>query len=169
MKAIDLPFTKIINGTTQFIIPVFQRDYSWNEAECDQLWRDILHIADDPTDRGHFLGSVVYVSTGDSAAGFTRWLLIDGQQRVTTLTLILAALRDHIIETGWAGSEDGPTAKRVEAYFLKNVQEEGNRQHKLVLRRHDQATLQSILDRQEMPKPASERIRDNYEFFREQL
>lgn len=169
MKAIDRPFTKIINGTTQFVIPVFQRDYNWTEAECEQLWHDVLAIGSAPADRGHFLGSVVYVSTGDSAAGFTRWLLIDGQQRVTTLTLLMAALRDHIADTGWKGSEDGPTAKRVEAYFLKNVQEEGERQNKLVLRRHDQVTLSALLDRDELPKPASERITENYDFFLEQL
>jgi len=169
LKAIDRPFTKIINGTTQFVIPVFQRDYSWTEAECEQLWKDVLAIAAAPHDRGHFLGSVVYVSTGDSSAGFTRWLMIDGQQRVTTLTLLLTALRDHIADIGWTGSEDGPSVKRVEAYFLKNVQEEGDRRHKLVLRRHDQATLRALLDREELPQEVSERIRDNYEFFREQL
>jgi uncharacterized protein with ParB-like and HNH nuclease domain/predicted transport protein len=169
MKAIDRPFTKIINGTSQFVIPVFQRDYSWTEAQCEQLWKDILLIANDPTSRGHFMGSVVYVSTGDTSAGFTRWLLIDGQQRVTTLTLLLAALRDHIVETGWKGTEDSPTATRIEAYFLKNVQEEGARRHKLVLRRHDQETLQAILDSTEMPTNASERVRENYEYFREQI
>jgi uncharacterized protein with ParB-like and HNH nuclease domain/predicted transport protein len=169
MKAIDRPFTNIINGTTQFVIPVFQRDYSWTEAQCDQLWRDVIRIAAEPTDRGHFLGSVVYVSTGDSSAGFTRWLLIDGQQRLTTLTLLLSALRDHIAEIDWLGSPDGPTVKRVEAYFLKNVQEEGERQHKLVLRRHDQATLHALLDGWELPEQASERINDNYEFFRDRL
>ena len=169
MKAIDRPFAKIINGTSQFLIPVFQRDYSWTETECEQLWRDILQISSDPTDRGHFLGSVVYISTGDMSAAFTRWLLIDGQQRVTTLTLLLAALRDHIVQTEWSGTEDGPTAKRVEAYFLKNVEEEGHRRPKLVLRRYDQATLQAILDGNEPPQDLSERIRDNYEWFRDQL
>jgi predicted transport protein len=169
MKAIDRPFTKIINGITQFVIPVFQRDYSWTEAECEQLWRDVTEIASDPTDRGHFLGSVVYISTGDTSAGFTRWLLIDGQQRVTTLVLLLTALRDHIEESGWSGPDDGPTAKRVDAYFLKNVQEEGGRLHKLVLRRHDQATLKALLDRTDMPTEQSDRIQDNYDFFRDQL
>jgi predicted transport protein len=169
MKAIDRPFTKIINGTTQFVIPVFQRDYSWTETQCEQLWKDLLHIASDKSSRAHFLGSVVYVSTGDSSAGFTRWLLIDGQQRLTTLTLLLAALRAHILETGWKGTEDSPTATRIEAYFLKNVQEERSRRHKLVLRRHDQDTLLAILDSTEMPPEPSERIRDNYEFFREQI
>ena len=169
MKAIDRQFTKIINGTTQFVIPVFQRDYSWTEAQCEQLWNDLLAIANDPTDRGHFLGSVVYVSTADTSAGFTRWLLIDGQQRVTTLTLILTALRDHIVVTGWTGGEDGPTPKKLEAYFLKNVQEDGSRQYKLVLRRHDHETLRALLDHLELPSVVSERIRENYEFFREQL
>lgn len=67
--------------------------------------------------------------------------MIDGQQRMSTLKLLMAALRDHISETGWKGDEDGPTAKKIDAYFLKNPEEEGNRHHKLVLRRHDQATL----------------------------
>jgi uncharacterized protein with ParB-like and HNH nuclease domain len=129
MKAIDRPFTKIINGTMQFVIPVFQRDYNWSEANCDQLWKDILQIGQEPSDRGHFLGSVVYVPTGDSAAGFTRWLLIDGQQRLTTLTLLLTALRDHIADIDWSGSADGPTTKRIDAYFLKNLQEEGERRN----------------------------------------
>jgi len=169
MKAIDRPFTKIINGTTQFVIPVFQRDYSWTETQCEQLWKDVLLIANDATSRGHFMGSVVYVSTGDTSAGFTRWLLIDGQQRVTTLTLLLAALRDHIVETKWKGTDDSPTATRIDAYFLKNVQEEGNRRHKLVLRRHDQETLRAILDSAETPPNPSERIRENYEYFREQV
>jgi predicted transport protein len=169
MKAIDRPFTKIINGITQFVIPVFQRDYSWTEAECEQLWQDVTEIARDSTERGHFLGSVVYISTGDTSAGFTRWLLIDGQQRVTTLVLLLTALRDHIEESGWVGDDDGPTARRVDAYFLKNVQEEGNRLHKLVLRRHDETTLKALIDRTELPAESSDRVRDNYEFFRDQL
>ncbi|MCP4615278.1 MAG: DUF262 domain-containing protein [Bradyrhizobium sp.] len=169
MKAIDRPFTKIINGITQFVIPVFQRDYSWTEEQCERLWNDVIEIARDTSERGHFLGSVVYISTGDTSAGFTRWLLIDGQQRVTTLVLLLTALRDHIQETGWVGTDDGPTPTRVNAYFLKNIQEEGSRLHKLVLRRHDQATLKALLDRTELPIEQSVRIRDNYDFFREQL
>ena len=84
MKAIDRPFPSIINGTSQFIVPVFQRDYSWTESHCEQILQDIIHIANEPSDRGHFLGSLVYIATGDSAPGFTRWLLIDGQQRLAS-------------------------------------------------------------------------------------
>ncbi len=170
MKAVDRPFTSIINGTTQFVIPVFQRDYTWRaETDCAQLWRDVLRAARTGGETGHFLGAIVYVATGDSLAGFTRWLLIDGQQRLTTLTLLLAALRDHIQETGWKGDENDPTPRRIEAYFLKNVQEEGEREQKLVLRRNDQATLRALIDGKELPPDASERIRENYNYFREQL
>ncbi len=171
MKAINCNFTKIINGNTQLVIPVFQRDYRWTEADCEQLWKDVLNIAAAPSDppRGHFLGPMVYISTGDSQPNFPRWLLIDGQQRLTTLTLILTALRDHIVDTGWTGSEDGPTARRIDAYFLKNVEEKGDRQYKLVLRRHDQATLRALLDRSELPSEASQSISDNYDFFRDEL
>jgi|TARA_R110002073_G_scaffold29145_4_gene92069 predicted transport protein len=169
MNAVQRFFPKIINGASQFIIPVFQRDYSWSEENCRQLWADLLAIADAGPDRGHFIGSVVYIQTGDSSAGFTRWLLIDGQQRVTTLTLLLTALRDHIRETGWQGSDDGPTVKRIDAYFLRNLQEEGEREIKLKLRRHDDATLQALISRQVEPANPSARIRDNYDLFRELL
>ncbi|MDG2276328.1 MAG: uroporphyrinogen-III C-methyltransferase, partial [Pseudomonadales bacterium] len=89
------PFHRILNGTRQFVIPVFQRDYRWEIEQCDRFWRDIIAIARDEQRSGHFLGSVVYVSTEDSSAGFVRWQLIDGQQRMTTLTLLLAV--DEIV------------------------------------------------------------------------
>jgi hypothetical protein len=162
-------FDKIINGATQFVVPVFQRDYSWKEENCRQLWGDILRIADEQGEKGHFIGSVVYIPTGDSSAGFTRWLLIDGQQRVTTLTLLLAALRDHIRKTGWTGTNDGPTAKKIEAYFLRNAEEAGEREAKLRLRRHDDATLQSIIFETQRPAIQSEKIIRNYELFYELL
>lgn len=170
MKAIDSPFTKIINGTTQFIIPVFQRDYTWEpEPQCSQLWRDVLRAARGSSETGHFLGSIVYAPTGDNLAGFTRYLLIDGQQRLTTLTLLVTALRDHIQETGWAGAEGGPTSRRLDAYFLKNIQEEGDREQKLVLRRHDQATLRALINSKPWPNPRSERILESYQYFKEVL
>ena len=169
MKAIDRPFSKIINGATQFVVPVFQRDYSWSEENCRQLWNDILSVAEHDAGSGHFIGSVVYIPTGDSAAGFTRWMLIDGQQRVTTLTLLLIALRDHLMEVDFEASEDGPTVKRIEAYFLKNLQEEGQREAKLVLRRRDDEALRSLLNSKDLLPNGSSLLKENYEFFRDQL
>lgn len=169
MQAINRPFTHIINGTTQFIIPVFQRDYSWGEHQCKQLWDDIVLAGRPGSDNGHFLGSIVCVPTGDIAPGFTRWLVIDGQQRLVTLTLLLTALRDHIGETNWTGSEDSPSAQKIDAYFLKNTQESGNRRSKLVLRRADDETLQSLVEPEERPAKCSDPIVDAYDRFRELL
>jgi uncharacterized protein with ParB-like and HNH nuclease domain len=170
MQAIDSPFTKIINGATQFVIPVFQRDYSWTEVQCTRLWKDVLAVGAHTTDHAHFMGSVVYIASEDSSASFTRWLMIDGQQRVTTITLLLLALRHHIQETGYeTETEDGPTAERIEAYFLRNLLEKGDRNQKLVLRRRDQATLAALLADTDLPPDPSPRIEENYDLFRELL
>ena len=169
MEARNQPFTKIVSGPSQFVIPVFQRDYTWTDAHCEELWKDILCVADAKDDGGHFFGSVVYVPTGDSSAGLPRWLLIDGQQRVTTLTLLLAALRDHIVESGWEDPAGDVTPKRIEADYLRNNEEEGKRTYKLVLRRKDQDTLASIVHGEERPDDVSERIVEAYEYFRDRI
>lgn len=168
MQAINRKFTAVINGNTQFLIPVFQRDYTWTEEQCDRLWRDILH-AGSGTERGHFLGSIVYVATADNRASFTRWLVVDGQQRLTTLTLLMIALRDYIIDADWFGTPDSPTPERIDAYFLKNVHESGERRHKLVLRRTDDATLRALIDGNALPEDHSQPIVIGYELFLDRL
>ena len=177
MQAQNIPFHRILNGTRQFVIPVFQRDYRWETEQCDRFWRDIIAIARDEQRSGHFLGSVVYVSTEDSSAGFVRWQLIDGQQRMTTLTLLLAALRDHLQETEWQspdGDPDAPTSERIEHDFLINGHQETERRYKLKLRRYDWKELQAILDKKKFPDDLvdnnqSGRIQENYQFFKQQL
>jgi len=169
MKAIDRQFTKIINGTIQYIVPVFQRDYTWGETQCQQLWDDILNVADKSLDNGHFIGSIVYIPTGDTSAGLTKWLLIDGQQRMTTLLLIFAALRDVIRETKWIGTENDPSHEQIDAYFLKNIYEKGDKRYKLILRRKDQDVLKALIDESEVKAEKSNRVNGNYEFFKEKI
>lgn len=170
MNAHHRLFSQIVKSqATQFVIPVFQREYRWTGENCTQLWQDIIRVGSDQNRGEHFVGSVVYIATADNAAGFTRWLLIDGQQRVTTLTLLLTALRDHVRETGWTGSEDGPTWKKIDAYFLRNTEEDGPRELKLRLRRHDDATLSALVTRTDRPAPPSAKVLENYDLFRELL
>lgn len=168
MQAINRPFTAIINGNTQFLIPVFQRDYTWTEEQCDRLWGDIRR-AGTGADKGHFLGSIVYVAAEDIAAGFTRWLVIDGQQRLTSLTLLMVALRDYIRDTGWSGGEDGPTPDQIDAFFLKNMYQSVGRRYKLVLRRTDDATLHALVDGKDLPSNHSSLVLDAYRFFRQRM
>ena len=160
-------FRAIIDGAKQFVIPVFQRDYSWTSEQCTQLWDDLLRnrgAADD----GHFLGSFVYVE-GSTRTTFSRWLVIDGQQRLTTLTLLLVALRDHIEETEWAGEE--PNTEQINAYYLKNEKEKNERCYKLALRRQDDATLRALVDGKDHSdlENRSELIVEAYNHFRNLL
>jgi uncharacterized protein with ParB-like and HNH nuclease domain len=95
MKAQEHQLLPFLNGKKQFIIPIYQRTYSWQREQCEQLWNDIIRVGTDQTMPGHFLGSVVYIQRGlFQIANIPQLLLIDGQQRLTTLMLLLIALAD---------------------------------------------------------------------------
>jgi alkylated DNA nucleotide flippase Atl1 len=104
MKAQETTFQEIIQGQKQFQVPLYQRTYSWREKQLGQLWVDVLDQADGlavgtpgPT---HFLGSIVLApSPGLGPAGVMKWVVVDGQQRLTTLMLAMCALRDHLAAT----------------------------------------------------------------------
>lgn len=168
MNAQDLPITQLLNGARQFIVPIFQRDYSWGTKHCQQLWDDILRIGLDDTARGHFIGSVVYVAAEENNAAITRWLLIDGQQRLTTIILLLTAIRDRMRELDFAaeGAGDTLTPVELEDYYLINRHGRNERRYKLHLRRADQDTIAALLDAQGIPANPSNAIKENYEFLR---
>lgn len=164
MQATGNSLTELIDGKLQYLIPVFQRDYSWSAEQCEQLWQDVLAVADASSDARHFLGSIVYAPADDAGAALPRWLLIDGQQRFTTVVLLVAALRDHVTRSEY---EDAYlTRDDLDRQFLRNPTLPDTHRPKLVLRRHDHATLTAILDENERPSTASARIRENYSYFK---
>ncbi len=81
------------NQNNQFVIPIYQRLYSWEKEQCEQLWDDIIKIGGNDKANGHFIGSILYVRVDDTHS--SPLLIIDGQQRLTTITLLLIALRNH--------------------------------------------------------------------------
>ena len=168
MRAINRRFTEFIDGNKQFIIPVFQRDYSWTSEQWDEMWMAVLSASESDEDGGYFLGSIVYVATDTVGATFQSWIVIDGQQRLTTLTLLLAALRDRIAETNWSGGDDSPAIEKIDHYFLKNAFELNDRRYKLLLRRADNATLRTLIDDGDVTELAdsmSDTLLDAYNFF----
>jgi uncharacterized protein with ParB-like and HNH nuclease domain/predicted transport protein len=169
MKAEDTLVTNLLEGAKQFIVPIFQRDYSWGTKHCQQLWKDVIRVGSDPKVKGHFLGSVVYVAAEDNTATITRWLLIDGQQRMTTLTLLLIALRDQMNQAPGNGDdgEEESTPEELDDYYLRNRHGKGDRRHKLHLRRADHDTLIALLDGKDIPDAASERVKENFLFLRD--
>ncbi len=169
MKAEDTHVTNLLEGAKQFIVPIFQRDYSWGTKHCQQLWKDVIRVGGDLNVKGHFLGSVVYVAAEDNTATIARWLLIDGQQRMTTLTLLLIALRDRIkeLQASGEGQDNLPTPEELDDYYLRNRHAKGERRHKLHLRRADHETLIALLDGKGVSDGASERIKENFSFLRD--
>ncbi len=163
MKAKETNFLEFLRNPKQLVIPIYQRNYNWVRKHCRQLWDDILRVAQDDRVPAHFIGSVVYITEGIyHATSIPRMLVIDGQQRLTTLSLLLLALAREIEENG---SESGLTAKRIHNYFLVNNDEEDDLHYKLILTRGDKDTLIHQIEEREQPHQASQRIVDNYQFF----
>ena len=93
MKATEAKFLDFLKKSPQFVIPIYQRTYSWTERECRQLWDDIVRTGSNDAVSAHFVGSIVYIEKGlYQVSSQSPLLVIDGQQRLTTVTLILEAL-----------------------------------------------------------------------------
>ncbi|NUQ35895.1 MAG: DUF262 domain-containing protein, partial [Planctomycetaceae bacterium] len=94
MKATETKLQRLIEGTNQYLVPLFQRPYTWTSKEWDQLWTDIAELMEGPVVE-HFIGPIVTAPARSVPEGVAKYLLIDGQQRITTLFVLLAAMRDH--------------------------------------------------------------------------
>ena len=166
MKANETNFLPFLQGPKQFLVPIFQRRYSWEKKHCQRLWDDIMRIGANPGITSHFLGSIVYMQPGvGNISTVPEFLVIDGQQRLTTLSLLLLALGEAIVETE---SEIGISPKQLSNYYLFNADEEGELLYKQLLTRHDKETLIQLLERRE-PADASHRLVENYAFFEAKL
>jgi uncharacterized protein with ParB-like and HNH nuclease domain len=167
MKATETKFLDFLKGPRQFIIPIYQRNYSWTLKQCQQFWDDVLQAATDDNVSGHFVGSIVYIEKGlYQISSVPQLLVIDGQQRLTTLTLLISALGCAIKQKG-----DGVeiTQKKLNNYYLFNTEEENDLFYKLLLTRSDKHTLINLLEGKELQDTASKRITENYKFFEEQI
>lgn len=165
MKATEAKLTEILKKAPQFIIPIYQRSYSWTKKECGQLWEDIIKAGEDDKTSGHFMGSVVYIEKDlYQIATHTPLLVIDGQQRLTTVTLLIIALADAL---GDKEPFDGLSSRKLRNYFLLNPEESGEKHYKLILSQTDKSTLISILDGKDLPENHSIKISENYKIFQE--
>jgi uncharacterized protein with ParB-like and HNH nuclease domain/predicted transport protein len=167
MKAVEANVLKFLQNPKQFVIPIYQRTYDWRLDQCQQLWRDIVAVGKDTNAKGHFVGSIVYIARGlYNQSSVPQLLVIDGQQRLTTLTLLLAAL-GRAIET--RNADAGISRRKLENYFLFNSEEDGDLRFKLLLTQSDRDTLTRIVEDRELPEKPSHRIVENHGFFAEQL
>jgi uncharacterized protein with ParB-like and HNH nuclease domain/predicted transport protein len=167
MKATEAKFIEFLKRSPQFVIPIYQRTYSWGERECRQLWEDIQRTGRNDAITAHFVGSIVYVEKGlYSVTSQSPLLVIDGQQRLTTLTLLIEALARSLGETE---PLEGFSARKLRNYYLLNPEETGEKHYKLVLSQTDKESLIALLDQRPKPKDYSIRVQANFEFFRERI
>jgi len=171
MKAASANLLSVIKGPRQFVIPIYQRTYSWHQTQCEQLFQDILRISDSANSlgdsQGHFVGSVVYFQESiHTVSDVPRLLVIDGQQRLTTITLLVTALAEFI--------SDHPdlletNATKLRNYYLFNAEEDGELRYKLLLTRRDKQTLIELLGGITPSEPASQRLLENHQFFKSKI
>ncbi len=161
MEAEATPLLKFIkdNQNNQLVIPIYQRLYSWKKEQCKQLWDDIIKIGGDDKMDGHFIGSILYVLDGITHSNNTL-LIIDGQQRLTTITLLLTALRNHL--------SDEVKRKEIENHYLINSDKGGDKKFRLILSESDKDTLLSLIDKdRRKPSEPSSKIVENFKLFEE--
>ena len=163
MKATEANLLEFIKKSNQFSIPIYQRLYSWTEKECERLWNDIITTGSKKDIPSHFIGSIMYIEKGLYQISKPEPLLIiDGQQRLTTVSLLLEALARKI---GDNEIINGFSERKIREYYLINPLEDGDRKYKLLLSQNDRSTYISIIDQKEYPKEFSVRIKDIFEYF----
>lgn len=145
--------------TNQFVIPIYQRVYSWGKEQCEQLWDDIIKIGGNDKMNGHFIGSILYVQVDTTHS--SPLLIIDGQQRLTTITLLFIALRNH------SSDEVKRKEKEIESYLI-NSDKDGDKKFRLILSESDKDTLLSLIDKNKRkPSEPSSKIMENFKLFEE--
>ncbi|GAA9091299.1 DUF262 and DUF1524 domain-containing protein [Helicobacter pylori] len=166
MKADVTTLLKFIedNQNNQLVIPIYQRLYSWEKEQCKQLWDDIIKIGGDDKMNGHFIGSILYVINDKTSYSNNVLLIIDGQQRLITITLLLTALRDHL------NDEDEFLKKfscqKIQNRYLINSDKDGDKKFRLILSESDKDTLLSLIDKdRRKPSEPSSKIMENFKLF----
>ncbi len=167
MKATEAKLLNFLKKSPQFIVPIYQRTYSWTHRQCRQLWDDILRAGPRDDVAAHFVGSIVYIEKGIyQVTSQSPLLVIDGQQRLTTVSLLLEALARHV---GDVEPVDGFSAKKIRDFYLLDPREEGERAYKLLLTKTDRDTLLALVRQKPLPTEPSVRIVENFRFFTERI
>lgn len=168
MKAGNTTLDKFLRRPIKMSVPIYQRKYNWSLDECKQLFEDILSIGSDDNRKSYFIGSIVVKTESDELLDdLTEVTLIDGQQRITTLTLLYCTLCNY-----YKNTDEKICLNIYNNYLVNNDLEETV---KLVLTKDDNESLKYIInsipaDKKFNLKPDnSVNIYNNFEFFRKQI
>jgi alkylated DNA nucleotide flippase Atl1 len=167
VAARETTLQELLEGSKQYQVPLYQRTYSWQKEQLRRLWEDVLQLAKDRFSSPaltHFIGSLVLApSPANGPVGVTEFLVVDGQQRLTTLSLLLCAIRDHR-----ALNEDPEHRARINQQYLINRWKPAEQRLKLLPTQADRAPYLACLDATPQAGGADP-VGAAYRFFRTEL
>jgi uncharacterized protein with ParB-like and HNH nuclease domain len=161
VKASETKFQPIIEGTKQYVVPLFQRAYSWDKKEWEMLWDDLVYLSENNEPKSHFIGSIVTMPTTSVPEGVTKFLLIDGQQRLTTVFILLALLRDLARDNGAK-----ELSEEINQTMLVNPFKKGSDFFKLWPTQLDRVSFQNLIQSE---SNGSTQLTRCYQFFERKL
>jgi hypothetical protein len=165
MEATPTLVINYFSGFKQNIVPLFQRPYTWSEKQWRTLWEDVMEFypSDDVSDNAtHFMGAVVTMPARSVPVGVSKFLIIDGQQRLTTISLLMCAVRDNL------GADSERSRRRIQQFYLTNDGSEGTEFFKLLPTQGDRDAYASLIHESVAARPESQ-FKKSYEFFRRRL
>ncbi|WP_320047824.1 DUF262 domain-containing protein [uncultured Ilyobacter sp.] len=168
MEARQTMMLQFLSGEDKkFIIPVFQRNYDWKFEQCKQLFKDIETLIVDKNRKTHFLGTIVYIANNEvDMIDFREFLLIDGQQRVTTTMLLLKALYDKLKEKD-TDSSIKLSKKILKSYLINEFSEIEEEKLRLKPMKEDNETFKIIMSNNLTSVNKNSNIYKNYTYFLE--
>ncbi|MBK9927706.1 MAG: DUF262 domain-containing protein [Anaerolineales bacterium] len=162
MKASETTFQPIIEGTKQYVVPLFQRPYSWGKKEWDVLWDDLVWLCENSEPKSHFIGSIVTMPTIAVPQGVTKYLLIDGQQRLTTIFVLLVLLRDLSKK---AGEEN--LAEEIQQTMLVNPFKKDDDFFKLLPTQVDRDAFKALIQEEKLDEQSL--LMQCYQYFERKI
>ena len=161
MKAGEVVFQRLLDGKIQYMVPLYQRTYNWNEEQWDQLWEDLLEIYAMQVPRNHFIGSVVTQQVPNEPEGVSRYTLIDGQQRMTTLFILLATVRQNAMSDN---KDWGRLSEEIQNTCLINEFNDGEERIKFMPTQRDRVAFASVVNGEPAePSTQIEKARTHFE------
>ena len=153
-----------LEGSKQFVIPIYQRTYEWKKEQCVEFWEDVLNIGGTSEPKSHFFGSIVYMDPEEpqNIGDVREIFVIDGQQRLTTLSLLILALSRVLQEQS---IDIGISSEELSNLYLFNNNKVGESRYKQILTKSDKETLICLFEDRELPTPLSPRLESCYQYF----
>lgn len=161
ISATESTVENVLSRSLRYTVPDYQRLYSWDEEQWEDFWVDLTGISEDET---HFLGSIVVIKHPGALDELDRLELVDGQQRLTTISLLLCALRERYEDMG----DPNGLAEKINEDYLHAYDMNNDEEQNLTLSRFDNEEFNAILDGDPSDAEGT-RLYEALEYFRGKL